>query len=73
MVYDSDSTHADNATAMETSVYNTSVLAEDADPNKPLPDTVEASGAPRAEDEQPEKDSLKLPIATHRLSSDAIA
>ena len=73
VVLDFDSTYADNDTEMETSVYSTSVPDEDADTNKPLPDTVEASDAPRAEDEQPENDSLKFPIATHRLSSDAIA
>ena len=64
VVLDFDSTYADNDTEMETSVYSTSVRDEDADTNKP--DTVEASGPPRAEDEQPEKDSLKLPTATHR-------
>jgi hypothetical protein len=76
VVHDSDSTHADNATGVETSVYNPSVFVEDADTNKQLLDTVEASGNPRAcqpEDEQPEEDSLKLPIATHRLSSDTVA
>ena len=60
VVLDFDSTYSDSDTEMETSVYSTSVPAEDADTNKPSPDTVEASDAPRAEDEQPEKDSLKL-------------
>lgn len=71
VVHDSDSTHADDATGMGTSVY-TSEPAEDADTNKALLDTVEGSGDPPG-DEQPEKNSPKLPIATHRLSSDTIA